>query len=191
MNKEFSTLTEIIRKRKSEFPATYKAGQIDPHLVNEILINASWAPNHKKTEPWRFVVIHGESKQTLSEFMAEHYRKTTDPALFDPVKQRKAGEKPLEASLVIALCVHRSPEALIPAWEETVALACAVQNMWLSCTALDIGCYWSTPSVIKSLGNFLELKDNEECLGLFYMGWSGHPQTQRSRAGLEQFCRWM
>jgi len=191
MNQEFVTLSNLIRNRKSEFPATYKPGMIDPSLVDEILINASWAPNHKKTEPWRFVVIQADHKQRLSEFMADHYKQTTDPSHFDPIKQRKASEKPLEASLVIALCVHRSPEALLPPWEETAALACAVQNMWLSCTALGIGSYWSTPSIIKHLAPFLGLKANEECLGLFYMGWSGHPGGERTRKNLDEFRHWL
>ncbi|MBK8954713.1 MAG: nitroreductase [Saprospiraceae bacterium] len=191
MNSKFSTLTELITTRKSEFPSTYKSGNIDPQLIDELISNALWAPNHKKTEPWRFVVIQGEKKKELSDFMAGHYQKTTAPDQFDPLKQRKASEKPLQSAAVIAICIHRSPEALIPSWEETAAVACAVQNLWLGCTAVGIGAYWSTPGIIKHLNAFLKLQEQEECIGLFYMGWSGNPGVERTRKSLDQVRRWL
>lgn len=191
MDSRFLLLSEIIRARMSEFPSTYKSGNIDPKLIDDLITNALWAPNHKKTEPWRFVVIYGEKKKELSDLMADHYQKTTPADQFDLVKQRKAAEKPLQAGAIIAICVHRSPEALIPAWEETAAVACAVQNLWLSCTAIGLGAYWSTPGIIKNLHDFLGLHEHEECIGLFYMGWSGNPGTERTRNPLDQVRRWL
>ncbi|MCC6754290.1 MAG: nitroreductase [Saprospiraceae bacterium] len=184
-------LTDIIRRRRSEYPSTYQAGAIDEALIQAVLENACWAPNHKRTEPWRFVVIRGPKRESLSLFMQDHFRKQAGDASPDPVKLKQAGERPLQADTVVAICIHRSAADVIPAWEETAAVACAVQNMWLSCTALGIGAYWASPSVIGSLGGFLGLTDGEECLGLFYMGWSGQPGPERTRKPLASVCRWL
>jgi nitroreductase len=46
----------------------------------------------------------------------------------------------------------------------------AVQNMWLACTALEIGAYWSSPSLIDHLDEFFNFNEGESCLGFFYMG---------------------
>lgn len=66
--------------------------------------------------------------------------------------------------------MDRNTENLIPEWEEIAAVSMSVQNMWLTCTANEVGCYWSSPAIINSLNNFLQLKSNQRCLGLFYMG---------------------
>ena len=44
------------------------------------------------------------------------------------------------------------------------AVACAVQNMWLSCTTLGIGSYWSSPKSIIEAKEFLGLDENEKCI---------------------------
>lgn len=171
MNASFETLSGIIRSRRSVFPNQYRQGDIPDELIYKILENATWAPTHKKTQPWRFFVLKQDHLQKLSDFLGSFYKKMNPGNQFSELKWKKASEKPLQSSCVIALCVHRSPVELIPEWEETAALTCSVQNMWLSCASLEIGAYWSTPEAIKEIGEFLNLKKNEECLGLFYMGW--------------------
>lgn len=189
MNQKINILTEIIKSRRAIFPQFYEAGQIDQEIINVVLNNARWAPTHKKTEPWRFVVIKNEKLQLLSNFLSDFYKSKTKEENFDAVKMKKAGEKPLQSACVIAICIHRSPETLIPAWEETAALACAVQNIWLSCAALNIGSYWSTPEAIYSMQSFLGLGENEFCLGLFYMGWTKYQAPLSNRKGLEEIVR--
>ena len=47
----------------------------------------------------------------------------------------------------------------------------AIQNIWISLVgSKNIGGYWSSPKNIEQLADFLKLKKNEECLGLFYLG---------------------
>ncbi len=186
MNQKFEILSEIIKNRRAIFPTKYKPGKISAEILEAILENARWAPTHKKTEPWRFVLIESEGLKQLSDFLSQHYQSKTTEETFDPVKFQKAGEKPLQSAAVIAICIQRSPESLIPEWEETAAVACAVQNMWLSCTALGIGSYWSSPDAIYHMKNFLHLNENEYCLGLFFMGWSDYdaPATERKSLDL-------
>ena len=79
-------------------------------------------------------------------------------------------KKSLQSGCVIAICMYNDPTVAIPEWEEVAAVACAVQNMWLSCTALGIGSYWSSPKSIIEAREFLGLNENENCLGLFLHG---------------------
>ncbi|MBK9271017.1 MAG: nitroreductase [Saprospiraceae bacterium] len=172
MNVKFELLSEIIRTRRSVFPNQYKPGLIPERLIDQIIENAIWAPTHKKTQPWRFVRIKEEKLVVLSAFLSDYYKNNTPPDQFSELKWRKAGEKPLQSAYILAICIERSPADLIPSWEETSALAMSVQNIWLSCTALGIGSYWSTPVAIKAMGPLLGLRDTEECLGIYYMGWA-------------------
>jgi len=66
--------------------------------------------------------------------------------------------------------MERDAKELVPEFEEIAAVSCAVQNMWLSCWAYGIGAYWSSPFSIIQAREFLDLKQGQRCLGLFYMG---------------------
>lgn len=159
---------DIIKRRRSIFPAQYNDRPIAKSDIERILEAANCAPTHKRTEPWRFKVLQGESKNRLGLFLAEKYR-SNDPNPKD-FKYRKILENPKRSGAVIVICMQRDPQGSLPEWEELASTAMAVQNMWLCCTEMGIGCYWSSPGLIKYMDGFLDLKDGEKCLGFFYMG---------------------
>lgn len=163
-------LSEIIATRRSTFPPMYTGEKIDDRIIKQLLENANWAPTHRMTEPWRFHVFTGEGLNKLSEFAEQWYLANIPADKYSEVKHNKTKNNPLKSSHVIALCMVRDAEEKVPEWEEVSALAMAVQNMWLSCSALGIGCYWSTPANIKDAGQLLKLSENEKCLGWFYIG---------------------
>src|SRR5205823_9538192 len=47
-------------------------------LIEHIIAAAGWAPNHYRTEPWRFVVIAGEARERLGDLLAESERARLD-----------------------------------------------------------------------------------------------------------------
>ncbi len=56
---------DIIRNRRSIFPWQYIDKPIKKNDLDKILEAANWAPTHKKTEPWRFKVMQGNSKKKI------------------------------------------------------------------------------------------------------------------------------
>lgn len=164
------TINQLIKTRRSIFPAMYTGEKIDDSLIQNLLENANWAPNHKKTEPWRFKVFTGQGLTRLGDYLAERYKEITPEEKFMEIKYNKTKKKTQQSSHVIALCTERDPKESIPEWEELAALSCAVQNMYLTCTALGLGSYWSSPKTIINAEEFLELKDSQKCYGLFYIG---------------------
>ena len=164
-------ITELIRSRRSIFPKSYTNEPIAREVIEELLENANFAPTHKLTEPWRFVVFSGDSKQNLADFMADYYKKSTPEELFSEERYTKQKENPLRASHVIAIVMERN-EIALPEFEEISSVAMAVQNMWLTASALGLGAYWSSPPVTSSatFHQFLGLAPQQRCLGLFYVG---------------------
>ena len=76
-------------------------------------------------------------------------------------------------SHAIVINVHYDEKGRVPQIEESNAVACAVQNLWLAMTQTDdIRGYWSTGSLVYTddLAFWLGLQDNEKCMGIFYLG---------------------
>jgi nitroreductase len=159
---------DIIKSRRSIFPAQYNEKPISREAIEKVLEAANFAPTHKKTEPWRFKVLQGEAKEKLGLFLSLKYMETDPkPKQF---KVEKLIQNPKKAGAIIAICMQRDLQESVPEWEEVAATAMAVQNMWLCCTEMGIGCYWSSPGLIKYMDDFFELNTAEVCLGFFYMG---------------------
>lgn len=161
-------LKQIIENRRSIFPRDYSGEEIENHILDEILNSANFAPNHKRTKPWRFKIFRGEGKNKLGEKLAETYKINTPPEIYLEKKYQDISNKISKADTVITTSVNFS--GLVPEWEEIAAVAMAVQNMYLTCTANEIGCYWSTPKIAEYLGEFIGLEESQKCYGLFYLG---------------------
>jgi nitroreductase len=184
-------IDELIRTRRSIFPGFYNDREISNDTILEILENANWAPNHKKTEPWRFIIIKGSAKEPLADYMQEYYQENTSPENFREKKYQKIRKNILKTPCLVAICMYRDPEKRVPEWEEIAAVACAVQNMWLSCHARNIGSYWSTPRSILHADKFFKLDEHTQCLGLMYMGYYDHLDFPAERRPIQEKIRWM
>ena len=152
-------------------------------MVELLLENANWAPSHGLTEPWRFHLFSGDSRARLALHLQELYRKHTPADAQRPDKLEKLGQNPLLAPVVITISMHPDPTGKIPEIEEVAAVACAVQNMHLTASALGLGAFWSTPPLVYTddMRAFLGLELGDRCLGLFYLGWPQEGLVLESR----------
>jgi len=180
----------VICNRRSVFPDQYNDRPISREILERLLEAANWAPTHKRTEPWRFKVIHGaESRENLGAFLRDKYLATdAKPQQF---KAKKLYNNPVKSAAVIAICMQRDPQESLPEWEEIAAVAMAVQNMWLTCTGLGIGAYWSSPGLIRHMGEFFELQPGERCLGFFYMGYYDETPAEGTRRPISEKTTWL
>ena len=180
---------DIIKNRRSVFPVQYNTKPIAKSDIEKILEAANWAPSHKKTEPWRFKVLQGESQAKLGMFLSLKYMENDpNPKEF---KVKKLIENPKRAGAIVAVCMQRDPNECVPEWEEIAATAMAVQNMWLCCTEMGIGSYWSSPGLIKYMDEFFDLNVGEKCLGFFYMGYSDEEIAEQTRTPIADKVVWM
>lgn len=191
-NYNFESVIACIQNRRSTLPVQFKEGKIPKEILTSVLESVRFAPTHKRTEPWRFVLFQDQSKQDLAEFFYLDYQKQTKQELQTEEKKLKSGKKVLQSAAVMAICVHRSPAEQIPEWEETAAVACAVENFWLSMTAMGLAGYWSSPEARNSFISYFNLNAEWECLGFFYLGWpvDGLGPKERSRKPLEEIVIW-
>ena len=187
---EFNTL---IRNRRSIFPNMYTGERVDDKIVEQMLENARWAPTHKHTNPWRFCVFTRNGLKELAYFQSQLYKNiSTQAGNFQESKFEMLSTKPLLASHIISIGMRRDPAERLPEIEEVEAVACAVQNMYLTASAYGVGCYWGSGGItyFESAKDFFGLEAKDKLLGFLYIGIPKKIPSGR-RESLDDKVKWI
>ncbi len=187
-----SEISDLIRHRRTIYPKDYTDRAVHREIVERVLVNGTWAPTHGLTQPWRFHVFTGEARGRLSAFLGETYRASTPQESFLQRKFDNLTQRPMQSSVVIALAMARDPKRKINERDELLAVACAVQNMHLTCAAYGLGAFWATggPMTGAAMRDFLALGPDDQALGLFYIGYPSIEWPQGHRRPLETVATW-
>jgi nitroreductase len=183
----------LMKNRRSVFVSQFAQGKkIPDEIVMQLLENANWAPTHKKKEPWRFTVFTGEGLKKLAEFQSSLYKKTRGEK-FKQAVYEKLLATPLLCSHIISIGMKRSIDNAIPEMEEIAAVACAVQNIYLSATAHGLGGYWTTGGITfdEEAKEFFGLGNEDKLLGFFYLGYVETPSAKGTRSPIEDKTVWV
>lgn len=181
---------EAIRNRRSIGKVTGEAP--DRSLIRQILEAGTWAPNHHLTEPWRFVVLEGETRSRLGRVMgAVAANRELDPERKEAAAA-KAAAKPLRAPYVIAVAIEPSPDSTVPEIEEVAAGAAAIQNMLLAAEALGLAAMWRTGWIAfePEIRDFLGFSSRAKVLGFVYVGFAAMTAPERSRRDVDELTTW-
>lgn len=185
------TITEIIQKRRATPPGLFSKTAIDKTVINQLLENASWAPNHKKTEPWRFVIYSNESKSKLAETCGQILIKAQSEGFTVTSEKIEKFVATLQrVPVVIATIMQLDPGQRLPEWEEVAAVSMAVQNMWLTATEMGLGAFWATPDFMNLFNEVLEIQHGQKLLGFFYVGEIMMDYPSPGRGDLGQKVSW-
>ena len=193
MRHSISDTSTLILDRRSISPEKYSGRRVHREIVEQVLQHGTWAPNHGMTQPWRFRVFLDEGARSLMAQLSEAYRAHAGEKAMDSKvdKIRARGER---CNAIVALGLDHDAEGRFPLWEDQAALAAAVQNMYLMCTAHGIGGFWSTPGFLEhplaqqALGH----AEGVHGMGLFYMGYpEGEGPGKGHRKPLEYVTDWI
>ena len=182
---------ELIAKRRMIKPSKMSKTPVPRAAIEAILEAGNWAPSHRLTEPWRFVVLQGRALSQLGQVFEQALLSERPDA--DEYTRQKVARKPLRSPVLLAVICQPSDLPKVKDHEEEWAVACAVQNMSLQATALGLSLFWSTgtpvahPLVAKTLGCQGKAKVMG-CLHLGYPGEDGWPEGHRG--ALKEKVHW-
>jgi len=184
---------QLILDRRSVFPKQFEPSKKVPDdIVKQIIVNATWAPNHGQSEPWFFKIFTGKGLQTLAGIQSSLYREDAGD-FFNPEKFLKLQQQPLLASHIISIGMKRTTTKQIPEIEDIEAVACAVQNIYLSVAAYGLGGYWTTGGVtyLDKAKYHFGLGEADKLLGFFYIGHVAIPSPMGKRRPIEEKVEWV
>ena len=142
---------------------------VAPELVGRLVRLAGTAPNHKKTYPWRFRVVTGDSRAALGDALARDLEADGEE---NPAKVAKARVKYLRAPVVLVVAAAAGTHDVMTE-ENRDAVAAAIQTLLLGATAVGLASLWSTGAAAHSVGvaELCGLDPTDTVVGLVYLGW--------------------
>ncbi|MFN8110547.1 MAG: nitroreductase [Thermoleophilia bacterium] len=174
-------MSEAIATRRSVNRVTERP--VDRAVIQRLITAATWAPNHKLTQPWRFVVRTGAARTALGEAHA------------DAVQRAKPGQDPQARAGLVALA-HRAPVIIaciqvvdgddpVVRREDRDAVAAAVQNLLLEAHHEGLGAVWRSGLFCdeEEVRAHLGLGPDDAIVAFVYLGYpdeSAAPQPRRS-----------
>lgn len=165
----FDQLAAVIRSRRTSMLVDQDA-PVPAAVVRELCELATWAPNHKRTWPWRFALFTGEGRRRLGETMVADM---VDADFGDAGKRLKTAGKYLRtpATLVVGCAPHDNEMLHV---ENRDAVAAGIQNLLLGATSMGLASFWSTPALTDA-PRVLELcgfDPVDRIVGIVYLGWA-------------------
>ena len=183
--------TFAIRTRRTV--KDFTGAPISLELLNDLCEQASWAPTHRMTQPWRFSVLDQPAIMRLGAFLM------ATPAIVavpDPAKGAAKLAKLLErlptlgAMIQVTWVRDRNPAIDL---EEHAAASAAVQNVLLAATAAGVGSFWSTnPALSHPLTQAWCGSDPaaEGFLGSLWLGTAAEQPLAPPRRPVTSFVRY-
>jgi nitroreductase len=162
--------------------------------IARLLDAAVRAPNHKLTEPWRFAVLAGASRDRYADLRRAHRAaKFTDPAAPDAAPSiartwHEARETPAFVAVMCAVSDDpvRREEDLAAAWM-------AVQNLLTAATADGLGTYVRTGSILEepAVQALVQLPGGFRLIAMVSLGYPAGEDAPRRRAPAAERTRWL
>lgn len=183
---------ELLLNRRSVKPMMMADPGPTPAQLETILTAATRVPDHKKLEPWRFIVFEGEARATFGLALST-------ACLAEEKEPPSAGRLEMErtrllrAPTVVAVISRPTPNPAAPEWEQVLSCGAACFNLCLAANALGFGTSWLTEWYAYSRGVHaaLGLAANERVAGFIYIGTAKERQPDRDRPSLAKIVtRW-
>ena len=174
----FEEFSRLVRTRRTSMIVDHER-EVPLDLIAELCGLATWAPNHKKTWPWRFAVFTGDGRARLGDVMADEMERVE---FGDDAKRSKTRTKYLRtpATLVVGCSPHADPMLHD---ENRDAVAAGIQNLLLGATALGLASFWSTPALTQppAVLDLCGFEPDDRVVGVIYLGWATQegPTPQR------------
>lgn len=157
---EGTMISEAIRTRRTI--KLFKPDAIEEAVLEELLTTASYAPNHRMTEPWEILVIGPSTRERLNH-----------PKNFGG------------APTVLAI-VAKPADNAVNRNEYYAAVSCFIMNFQLAAWEKGIGTGWSSFGISPKAKETMHIQEGYEVVGLIPVGYPAEIPDVKPRTPIRE-----
>lgn len=174
-------LAQLIRSRRSV--GLFTEQSVAPDAVLELLETAVYAPNHRLTEPWRFVILTGAGR--------DRYAAIRRDMALDLMAGRGEAERQQAADgtyrkfanvpLYLLVIMRRQADNAELDAEDYAACCCVIENFLLLAWERGLGTSWKTFKPDPRLRELVGLQADERVVSVVHVGYPAEPPRAGQR----------
>lgn len=163
-----AALADLIRRRRTSMLVD-NTRDVPTDMVMQLCELAQWAPNHKRTWPWRFALATGDARARLGDTIADAMHVQGDT----PERVLKTRGKYLRTPATLVVGTAPGDSELRTA-ENRDAVAAGIQNLLLGAAAAGLATYWGScpKGANDDVAAFAGFEHGTHVTGLIYLGWA-------------------
>ena len=151
------------------------------------------APDHKKLQPWRFIVTQGNARHELGRAFlaaAEAQAAQKGETLSEKARQ-KTYNMPLRAPVIITVVTHMQAHKKVPPFEQMLSAGAAVQNLILALKAQGFSTVWRTGLLCNepAVKEYFDVSADDYVTAFVYTGSSPCDMPTRKPIDIEPLVR--
>ncbi|SFM05633.1 Nitroreductase [Paenibacillus sp. 1_12] len=163
-------LAQLLKERRSVH--RFQSREVPVELVTELLDTAVWVPNHKMTQPWRFVIVRGEGRKRIAEISRNNVGKRER----DPEKAKELGQKFYDKFMAVptfVVVVMKENPAISVREEDYASTSCLIHNFSLLAWEQGIGLVWESYPLLSdnAFREALGIEPGERAIGSLHVGY--------------------
>ena len=175
---------QLLKSRRSVLSKNISEPGPNKQQLKTILEIATRVPDHRKLEPWRFIIIQGDNRLKLGEKFCEIKLKECELTPEQIIaEQNRYNHAPLVIIVVFSPVEHKTP-----VFEQLLSCGAVCQHINLASTALGFSSQWVTNwcAYDKQVQAELNLKPHESIAGFFHIGTANCMPNDRQRPDIDK-----
>lgn len=179
-------LDQALKGRRSI--RNYLDKSVPEELIRQVIEAGTYAPSAKNGQQWRFTVLIGNAKKSLTDLFRQKLEKAS----------KRIGHENIGSSLSSCSTMEKAPVVIMVwnagemGWEtETHSVAAAIQNMLLKAHSLGLGTVWIGD--IFYAVNALERHFGKpwKLVAAVALGWPAHVPEPKPRKSVDEVTEFL
>lgn len=183
-------ISDAITTRRST--KRFSARPISREDLERLLHAATYAPNHRLTQPWRFYVLGPDARHRYGLALGDRKaRKIEQPEAAQAMREKVADEhRSLPAMIAVAMVLNENAEIRE---EDYAAVMMGVQNLALTAVAMGLGTHLKTGAVMDdpAARDAAGVPEGERIVAIVNVGEPAEPPVAGTRRPASELTRWL
>lgn len=144
--------------------------------IETLLQAAMSVPDHGNLKPWRFILVEGQGIQDLSMLVKQKYASTMSEEDLSAFVEEIA-----TTPMMLFVCSDLTLDHRVTVLDQQLAGAAACEHILLAAHALGFAGIWHTSEADGDLRHLLNLKKEDEILGVLSIGTPKRTSTVKRK----------